>query len=259
MWRHKALAYHSSFAGLCEGAIPLVLDRAGVQPGANLLDVGCGDGRLAKAAVDRDLSVTACDPDPGMRALATTTAHGNAVVLDAGLPDLDGIGDSAFDAAVANFVINHLSDPRAALRGLRRVLHRGGRIVFTIWTEIAAPHVQALGEALDRIGAPAAAGLRLPPDLDFPRTLEGMGGIARTAGLCVDSVEEITWTWQVAPDSLWTGFLAGIGSRSERFAAQSPATQTRVRELTTEALASYLDEGTYWLPCAAGLCVAHRV
>ncbi len=257
-WSDKALAYRSSFATLCAGAIPDLLDRVGGQPGTLLLDVGCGDGSLAAEAVRRGMAVTACDPDPGMRALAREATAGEALILDAGLPDLPGIADGAFDVTVANFVVNHIPDPRAGLRGLARAVRPGGLILFTIWTTTPPPHVRAVSEALLEVGAASPAGAGLPAELDFPRTPGGMRAIAEAAGLDVDAAEEIGWTWDIRPEALWLGFNAGIGSTGERFLAQDEATRGRVTGLAAEGLAPRLTDGVYHLPCTAGLCVARR-
>jgi len=82
-WSDKALAYRNSFATLCAGAIPDLLDRVGGQLGTLLLDVGCGDGSLAAEALRRGMAVTACDPDPGMRALAREATAGEAPIAPA--------------------------------------------------------------------------------------------------------------------------------------------------------------------------------
>ncbi|MEV4766482.1 methyltransferase domain-containing protein [Micromonospora chokoriensis] len=52
----------------------------------------------------------------------------------AALPRLPFTSGS-FDAAVANFVINHVGDPRAAVDELRRVVRPAGWIAVTIWPD----------------------------------------------------------------------------------------------------------------------------
>ena len=47
LWTGVARAYARSFAGLCEGAVPVMLD--GLPRGGRLLDVGCGTGRWSPA------------------------------------------------------------------------------------------------------------------------------------------------------------------------------------------------------------------
>jgi len=75
-WSDKALAYRNSFATLCAGAIPDLLDRVGGQLGTLLLDVGCGDGSLAAEALRRGMAVTACaQSTPGaQRHIASASA-----------------------------------------------------------------------------------------------------------------------------------------------------------------------------------------
>ena len=41
--------------------------------------------------------------------------------------------DGTFHAVTANFVVNHVPDPRGAVRDLARVLRPGGRVAMTIW------------------------------------------------------------------------------------------------------------------------------
>ena len=106
-----------------------------------------------------------------------------AVAGHAVLPDLP-FADASFDAAVANFVLNHVGDPAAAIRELRRVVRPGGRVPLTIWPYPPPPAQRLWGEIF------AAAGVERPPDLptvapdrDFARTGDGLSGLLRGAGL----------------------------------------------------------------------------
>jgi len=53
-------------------------------------------------------------------------------VIDARLPELDGLESGAYDLVTALDVIEHVEDDRAALQGLARCLKPGGRILVTV-------------------------------------------------------------------------------------------------------------------------------
>ena len=127
-WAGRADAYAGSFAALCAHPVPPLLDVAGVGPGTRLLDAGTGTGTVAAAAADRGALVTAVDADPDMAARTASNVPA-ADVRVAALPVLP-FADGEFDTAVANFVLNHVGRPRAALAELRRVTRPGGRITL---------------------------------------------------------------------------------------------------------------------------------
>ena len=52
----------------------LSLDLMGELSGRHVLDVGCGDGALVRAAVSRGADATGIDPDPAMLAAAAGKA-----------------------------------------------------------------------------------------------------------------------------------------------------------------------------------------
>jgi SAM-dependent methyltransferase len=65
-----------------------------------------------------------------------------------------GFAPAAFDVAVCVFVLFHLPDPLAGLRGLRRVLRRGGKIGAVTWgDDPGTPGLAIWRETLDAAGA----------------------------------------------------------------------------------------------------------
>jgi ribosomal protein L11 methylase PrmA len=59
-------------AGWAEPLHARVLDAAGIGPGTRVLDLGCGTGAFAAAAVARGARVRGIDSDPGAVARART-------------------------------------------------------------------------------------------------------------------------------------------------------------------------------------------
>ncbi|RYP88702.1 methyltransferase domain-containing protein [Nocardioides guangzhouensis] len=204
-WSGVAEAYAATFARLCAGTFDAVLAEAGLPDPSvrRVLDVGAGTGDLAARALALGAEVTAVDPDPEMLAL-TARAAPAASLVRAGLPALP-LPDARHDAVVANFVVNHLPDPRAGLGEMARVATPGGRVVVTIWP--CGQNVQSrLWDAvIEASGAVRTPGVGLPPAMDFPRTVDGLAGLLDGAGLVDVRARALRWTHRTEPDALWRG------------------------------------------------------
>lgn len=216
-----AEAYERTYARICAYPVPLLLEAAGVGAAVQVLDVGTGTGTVAVAACARGARVTAVDADPDMVRLAREAAV-DAQVEAAALPSLP-FADDQFDAVVANFVLNHVGRPLAALRELRRVARPGGRIAVTIWALPGRGGQRLIGRAI------GAAGVRRPDDLpplapedDFPCTLNGLTGLLAAAGLREPSGTLVEWDHRVAADDWWSGAAAGVSFLGHIIVRQSP-------------------------------------
>lgn len=211
----QAAAYAATCARLCAGAHPAVLAAVRPLTGRRVLDVGAGDGRLARALRGAGAHVVAVDPDPDMAGLAV------------GLPDLP-FQDGAFDVVVACFVLNHVDDPRAAAAELARVTAPEGRVVATIWPSGATAQSRMWQRVLDAEGVVPAPGVRLPEHLDYPRTAEGLGDLLRGVGLDTEA-SEVAWTHEGPLEELWDGAAAGIGGIGVTVAGQPLEVRERLR------------------------------
>jgi ubiquinone/menaquinone biosynthesis C-methylase UbiE len=97
-----------------------------LRPGARALDVGCG--RRTRLAEHRDSIAELVGVDLDDEAGRENTALDRFVAADAcaRLP----FEDASFDLVYANFVVEHLDDPPAALRDWRRLLRDDGALVL---------------------------------------------------------------------------------------------------------------------------------
>jgi ubiquinone/menaquinone biosynthesis C-methylase UbiE len=118
-------------------------------PCARALEVGCGDGLLARRLAGRCAEVTAIDRDPRMIALARErTAPGRVTFVEADYLAYPATGES-FDFACANTSLHHM-DFAAALAAMARALRPGGCLAVV---ELAAD--ESIGDYLaDAPGLP---------------------------------------------------------------------------------------------------------
>lgn len=113
-----------------------VLTGAQLQDQDIVLDVGCGDGLLGFAALDRiapDGQVVFSDVSTPLLArcrqiAADTGVEDRCQFVAAALPELDEIADQAVDVAVMRSVLIYVAEKRTAFTHLHRVLRLGGRL-----------------------------------------------------------------------------------------------------------------------------------
>lgn len=122
-------------AALFEDLTADVLRRAGIGPGMQILDLGCGVGDvslLAASMVGTSGTVLGIDRNTS----STDTARRRAATLDlsnirfetAELDQFDTV--ETFDALIGRFVLLYLPDPAATLRRFQKFLRPSGIVAF---------------------------------------------------------------------------------------------------------------------------------
>jgi ubiquinone/menaquinone biosynthesis C-methylase UbiE len=156
---------------------PALLDAAGVQPGDRVLDVGCGTGVAARAAVGRvghAGSVVGVDPNPGMLAVARRST--DAVTWRDGAAERLPLADGSVDRVLCQFALMFFADRPAAVAEMARVLAPGGRAAVATWSAVGeSPGYAAMVDLLDRLfGREAADALRAPFCLGEPAAVRAL-------------------------------------------------------------------------------------
>ena len=178
-----------------------------LEPGMSLLDVGCGPGTItidlaARVApgkvvgIDRSADVIA-EADR----LAKEPAAGNVEFRTGDVYAL-GFDDHSLDAVHAHQVLQHLTDPVAALTEMRRVLRPGGILAVRdsdygafVWAPadpLLDRWLALYHEVCRHNGADADAGRHLL-------------GWARAAGFRTIEPSSSTWTFADPPSRQWWG------------------------------------------------------
>ena len=220
-----------------------------LRPGLDLLDVGCGPGNLTldlarRVAPGRVLGLDAA-ADAVDAARADAPIDGPTVEFAAGDVYALDLEDASFDVVHAHQVLQHLADPVAALREMRRVVRPDG-LVAVRDSDYAAMVWAPRDPRLDRW-------LALYHDLTRRNRAEAdagrfLLGWAQAAGFREITATTSTWTF-ADPDT-----RAGWGSLwADRVTESSYATQAIEHGLADEAeLADLADAFRTWAAAPDG-------
>jgi SAM-dependent methyltransferase len=119
------------------------------------LDVGCGDGLLARKLSQKAAFVTGVDRSPEMIRQAQATASGNLTFLEADYLDAAALPEGMYDFVSAVAVVHH-APFEDAVHGLVRLLAPGGRLVIVRM----AYNRTALDRVISACGLPVSLFLR---------------------------------------------------------------------------------------------------
>jgi ubiquinone/menaquinone biosynthesis C-methylase UbiE len=114
-----------------------LIDKLGIIPGMDVLDLGCGDGNTAIPAANLGARVL------GVDIARNLVAAGNKRIQEKGLTNitiregdatnLEGINDESFDLVVSVFGAMFAPKPFDVAKEMVRVTRPGGRIVMGNW------------------------------------------------------------------------------------------------------------------------------
>ncbi|MFC7344699.1 class I SAM-dependent methyltransferase [Saccharopolyspora griseoalba] len=194
-----------------------------LEPGVRVLDIGCGPGTITLdfaelVAPGPVLGVdNAADPLEIARANAAERGVRNAEFAEADVYALPHADDS-FDVVHAHQVLQHLTDPVAALREMRRVCRPGGVVAARDadyggmrWS----PDIPGLDRWLELYRSVARA------NRAFPDGGKHLKGWAMRAGFAEVSCTGSAWTFATPEERAWWGDLWADRIRESAFAEQA--------------------------------------
>ncbi len=149
-----------------EQIIPLALEY--LEGSHRIIDIGTGEGQIARAAATLGADVLGVDPTAALIELAMERAGGPEYLV-AGAEALP-VDDESVDAAIICLVLEHIDDPEPVMSEISRVLRPGGRLVLFL----NHPLLQTPGSALivDHMVEPVETYWRLGPYLPGGASVE---------------------------------------------------------------------------------------
>lgn len=218
-----------------------LLQAAAPQPDERALDVGCGNGEVARDLARRGLRVTGIDLSHQM--LARARELGPDVEHIEGDAQVHPFPDHAFDLVVSRFGTMFFADRVAAFRNLARATRPGGRLALVAWQGL--DHNEWLQELRGALAAgrdlpvppPGAAG---PFSQADPEAACAELSAAGWSGVTATPLREDFWAGRDAEDAY--AFLVSTGPSRGLLEPLTPTEADAARAALRDACARHESE-----------------
>jgi SAM-dependent methyltransferase len=157
-----------------DAAVARIVEKLGLRPGATVLDLAAGTGKLTRLLLPSGAAVLAVEPLPEMRAELGRRVP--AVSALEGTAERIPLADGAVDAVTVASAF-HWFDTERALREIRRVLVPAGGLAL-IWN--ARDERSPLQQALSKLMGPLRGGAPDRRERDWRSLLAESGLFERT-------------------------------------------------------------------------------
>lgn len=261
----KWVAYEAMLDEQIEPIGRAVMDRAGVAPGEDVLDVGCGCGQTALQLAER---VGASGSVTGIDISAPMLARARERAAQRGLRNLrfveadaqqTRLGEGVFDLVFSRFGVMFFADPKAAFANLRASLKPTGRLAFVCWQEMKRNAwmlvpTQAIAQVVE-LPAPPPPGAPGPLSLADPTRVRG---ILEGAGFEDVAIEPLLGQCRRGSLEEAVEFALVVGPSGAAFAAASPDLRERAKAGVRDALAPYATPSGVFLDYSAWIATGRR-
>jgi 2-polyprenyl-3-methyl-5-hydroxy-6-metoxy-1,4-benzoquinol methylase len=121
--------------------------------GLRILDLGCGDGELARWCLERGAArVVGVDLSAKMLGLARERTDDHRIsYVRAGLEEI-AFQPASFDLVTSSFALHYVRDYSAVMRNVARWLRPGGTLVYSVEHPVCTAQVARQGWASDHVG-----------------------------------------------------------------------------------------------------------
>ncbi|MDX3457961.1 methyltransferase domain-containing protein [Streptomyces sp. ME02-8801-2C] len=262
---HTATEHYERYSALMMAPfVTEVVEAADLFPGAQVLDLACGTGFVARAAaaqVGPTGHVAAADLLEDMLRTAARNAPRMYPDIEFTQAPADKLPypDDSFDVVLCQQGVQFFPDLEAAFTEAARVTRTGGRLAVTSWTPPAdrTPYFAAQLKAVTEHGDPEAQA-RFATSLSCPA--ERLTTALTSAGFHDVTTREVTFAIAF-PDiaDFVTGHLAAVPWGQSIEEAGGPTRFTEAAETIREALSPHTNpDGSATLPFTSTLATATR-
>lgn len=209
-------------------------DAADLEPGAQVVDVGCGPGGLARELAARVGAANVAAIDPASQFVEACRERIPGADVREGVAEELPWADGEFDAALSSLVIGFMRDPDAGVREMVRVTRGGGTVAACMW-DLATGGMTMLRTFWTAVRS-------IDPHVEGERRLAGTteGDIAERferAGLEQVVGGALTARAEYAGfEDFWEPFTLRVGPAGQHLRSLSDEQQAAVREACRAAL-----------------------
>ena len=250
-WQAISRGYEQHFAQLTSQSVHAALQAAEVTKNSRVLDVCCGPGMIAGAAVKLGAQAVGVDfSAEAIKIAKSSVAEAHFYENDAQSLQFP---DNSFDAVICCFGLIHIPDPERALREMKRVIKPGGRVAINVWQKPNGHN--GFGLLFGSLHAHAKVDNSLPHGPDFFQFSDHkmMCETLMAIGFKQPNTIEVEQFWELSEASqLIKHFTEGSVRAGGMFLSQNEEVKAAISKEIAAGMEAYkTKEGSYSVPMPA--------